>query len=131
VHDRVEPLEVRRIGVADVEGALLVPGDRGAEVAPVVPPGVETDDLVTRPDEDRDENLTDESTVARDKYSHAEPTPMNEPPGTDGRPRFPHPERVNHTPLCGPALPDDGSPIGGFFGPEPTKPLEGGTPELA
>jgi hypothetical protein len=33
---------------------------------------------VPRPDEDRDENLTDESTVARDEYPHAELTPMND-----------------------------------------------------
>ena len=46
MHDRVEALQRCRIDVPDVADALLITGSLRAEVAPGVPVGVESDDLM-------------------------------------------------------------------------------------
>jgi hypothetical protein len=70
VDDRVEAGDVVGAGVADVAGPLLVAGRDRPEVAPVVPPGVEADDLVAGPLEERDHHGAEVTPVAGHEYPH-------------------------------------------------------------
>ena len=74
VHHRVEPGQVVRGLVADVTRARLVARGLRAEVAAVVPPGVEAHDLVPGGDEVRDENRADVAAVTVDENAHGAPS---------------------------------------------------------
>jgi len=74
VDDGVEAVEVLGDDVADVPGALDVAGGLGTEVAPVVPPGVQADDLVPRALQERDQDCPDVAPVTVDQNSHNAPS---------------------------------------------------------
>jgi hypothetical protein len=66
----VEADEVLGGRVADVTGPLFVVHGGSPEVAPVVPAGVETDDLMSGGLQDRHHDGADVAAVARDKDLH-------------------------------------------------------------
>ncbi len=67
-----KPSRSSGVDVADVAGPLLVVGRLGAEVAPVVPADVETDDLVTGGLYERDEDRPDVTAVTVYQNSHCD-----------------------------------------------------------